>query len=180
MIKELLEKLLDYHIKSGEEIKMVLCNLYLGQENPMEFSGSLETRKINDGTSNEISVVNDSKIIHSEKKEPIIEMVPAKYSFRKSGINIDLVFAKVRKQVKEIYGEESYEYKNLRRLKTFPIDQMGFPTRTYNCLRKVGIDYLDQLINFDENKLMRIRGLGEKSCEQVKNKMIETGLYVEE
>lgn len=43
------------------------------------------------------------------------------------------------------------------------IDYFGFPTRTYNCLRRAGIDTIDDLISKSPEELLKLRNMGKRS-----------------
>uniref|UniRef100_A0AB39U2U4 DNA-directed RNA polymerase subunit alpha n=1 Tax=Ophioglossum hongii TaxID=3238578 RepID=A0AB39U2U4_9MONI len=47
------------------------------------------------------------------------------------------------------------------------IDQLELPARAYNCLRKMNIHTISDLLNYSQEDLKRIRNLGNKSVEQV-------------
>ena len=51
-----------------------------------------------------------------------------------------------------------------------------FSVRTYNCLRRAGIKYLDDLANMTEVQLMEVKNLGKKNYDEIIAKMEEYGL----
>lgn len=53
---------------------------------------------------------------------------------------------------------------------------MELSRRAYNCLKIAGINYLDDLANMTEEKLMKTRNLGKKSFEEIVAKMQEFGI----
>lgn len=57
-----------------------------------------------------------------------------------------------------------------------PIEDLELSVRSYNCLKREGIDTLSQLVSRSENDLMQIRNFGAKSIEEVKEKLAEMGL----
>lgn len=58
---------------------------------------------------------------------------------------------------------------------TFSIDDLDLSVRTYNCLKRVGIDTVSDLKNFSEEDMMRIRNLGRRSYEELKDRLKENG-----
>ena len=48
--------------------------------------------------------------------------------------------------------------------------------RSYNCLKRAGINTVEDLANKTEEEMMKVRNLGRKSLEEVLNKMAELGL----
>jgi DNA-directed RNA polymerase subunit alpha len=58
------------------------------------------------------------------------------------------------------------------------IDDLDFSNRTYNCLKRQGIEKLDELRNYTEEELMSIRNFGQKSLDEVRDKLTEYGLQL--
>ncbi len=48
--------------------------------------------------------------------------------------------------------------------------------RTFNCLRKVGISTVGELVAHSESELIAIKNFGRKSLHEVKDKLVEMGL----
>ncbi|MCK9268601.1 MAG: DNA-directed RNA polymerase subunit alpha, partial [Alkaliphilus sp.] len=48
--------------------------------------------------------------------------------------------------------------------------------RSYNCLKRAGINTVDELIQRTEEDMMKVRNLGKKSLEEVQNKLSELDL----
>jgi DNA-directed RNA polymerase subunit alpha len=61
------------------------------------------------------------------------------------------------------------------RARDIKIDDLDFSVRTYNCLKRQGIESLDELKNYTEDELMNIRNFGQKSFDEVKDKLQEYG-----
>lgn len=57
-----------------------------------------------------------------------------------------------------------------------PIEDLELSVRSYNCLKRQGIDSLEQLLECSEVDLMNIRNFGSKSIEEVKEKLTELNL----
>jgi DNA-directed RNA polymerase subunit alpha len=56
------------------------------------------------------------------------------------------------------------------------IDDLDFSNRTYNCLKRQGIETLEELSGYTEEELMNIRNFGQKSLDEVKDKLKEYNL----
>lgn len=56
------------------------------------------------------------------------------------------------------------------------IDELELSVRAYNCLRRAGINNVQDLTNKTENEMRKIRNLGKISLEEVINKVKELGL----
>ena len=56
------------------------------------------------------------------------------------------------------------------------IEELDLSVRSYNCLKRAGINTVEDLANKTEDEMMKVRNLGRKSLEEVLNKMAELGL----
>ena len=56
------------------------------------------------------------------------------------------------------------------------IEDLDLSVRSYNCLKRAGIQTVDELTQKTEEEMMRVRNLGKKSLKEVKEKLIELGL----
>ena len=57
-----------------------------------------------------------------------------------------------------------------------PIEDLELSVRSFNCLKRAGIDTVEELIQYTEEDMMKVRNLGMKSLVEVKNKLNEIGL----
>lgn len=62
------------------------------------------------------------------------------------------------------------------------IEELDLSVRSYNCLKRAGINTVEELASKSEEDMMKVRNLGKKSLEEVKKKLIELelGLKTEE
>lgn len=56
------------------------------------------------------------------------------------------------------------------------VEELDLSVRSYNCLKRAGINTVDELTQKTEEDLMKVRNLGKKSLEEVKKKLAELGL----
>ena len=56
------------------------------------------------------------------------------------------------------------------------IEELDFSVRSFNCLKRAGINTVEDLINKSEDDMMKVRNLGRKSLEEVINKLESLGL----
>ena len=56
------------------------------------------------------------------------------------------------------------------------IDELELSVRSYNCLKRAGIDTVEELCNRTSEDMMKVRNLGRKSLEEVLTKLKELGL----
>ncbi len=56
-----------------------------------------------------------------------------------------------------------------------PIEDLDLSTRTYNCLKRADITKVGQVLQMDEKALLSVRNLGQKSMEEIRDKLIDRG-----
>ena len=68
--------------------------------------------------------------------------------------------------------EEAYRDKVLE----MTIEELDLSVRSFNCLKRAGINTVEDLISRTEDDMMKVRNLGRKSLEEVVNKLSAMGL----
>ena len=68
--------------------------------------------------------------------------------------------------------EETHKEKMLE----MTIEELDLSVRSYNCLKRAGINTVQELTNKTEADMMKVRNLGRKSLEEVNNKLADLGL----
>ena len=58
------------------------------------------------------------------------------------------------------------------------IDELELSVRSYNCLKRAGINTVEELTNKTSDDMMKVRNLGRKSLEEVLAKLKELGLQL--
>lgn len=56
------------------------------------------------------------------------------------------------------------------------IEDLELSVRAYNCLKRAGIQTVDELISKSEDEMVKVRNLGKKSLDEVKKKIYDMGL----
>ena len=56
------------------------------------------------------------------------------------------------------------------------IEELDLSVRSYNCLKRAGINTVDELVQRNEEEMMKVRNLGRKSLEEVQQKLLGLGL----
>ena len=74
----------------------------------------------------------------------------------------------------EIMVEKEEEQKD--KILEMTIEELDLSVRSYNCLKRAGINTVEELIQRNEEDMMKVRNLGKKSLEEVVNKLAELGL----
>ena len=62
------------------------------------------------------------------------------------------------------------------RVLEMPIEELSMSVRSFNCLKRAGIDTVEDLINKTEDEMIKVRNLGKKSLEDVINTLHNLGL----
>lgn len=57
------------------------------------------------------------------------------------------------------------------------IEELELSVRAYNCLKREGVDTVEKLLEYTENELLDIRNFGQKSIQEVKDKIKELELF---
>ncbi|MBQ2111104.1 MAG: DNA-directed RNA polymerase subunit alpha [Clostridia bacterium] len=74
----------------------------------------------------------------------------------------------------EMNGENEGEAKD--KVLDMLIEELDLSVRSYNCLKRAGINTIAELIERDEDEMMKVRNLGKKSLEEVQQKLAVLGL----
>jgi len=65
---------------------------------------------------------------------------------------------------------------NRERVMEMTIEELDLSVRSYNCLKRAGINSVEELTRKTEEDMMKVRNLGRKSLEEVKQKLESLGL----
>ncbi|OPX84400.1 MAG: DNA-directed RNA polymerase subunit alpha [Pelotomaculum sp. PtaB.Bin104] len=76
----------------------------------------------------------------------------------------------------EIMVEKEEEQKD--KVLEMTIEELDLSVRSYNCLKRAGINTVEELVQRNEDDMMKVRNLGKKSLEEVVNKLHELGLLL--
>ena len=88
--------------------------------------------------------------------------------------------AEIREKIEEYFAEEdSYilddeeQYVNSREIL---VNELELKIRSHNCLKRAGINTIDDLCSKTPEDMMKVRNLGRRSLEEILYKMKELGL----
>ena len=56
------------------------------------------------------------------------------------------------------------------------IEELDLSVRAYNCLKRAGINSVSELVQKNQDDMMKVRNLGRKSLEEVEQKLSALGL----
>lgn len=65
-------------------------------------------------------------------------------------------------------------------LLSMPIEELDLTVRSYNCLKRAGVQTVQELTERTENELAKIRNLGKKSFNEILDKLAERGLQLKD
>jgi DNA-directed RNA polymerase subunit alpha len=77
-------------------------------------------------------------------------------------------------------AEAESEIPQARGMENFPIEELELGVRSYNCLKRVGIETIGDLVSKSEAELAAIPNFGKKSIEEVKETLGTHGLTLRE
>jgi DNA-directed RNA polymerase subunit alpha len=63
-------------------------------------------------------------------------------------------------------------------MENFPIEELELGVRSYNCLKRVGIETIGDLVSKSEQELAAIPNFGKKSIEEVRETLSQHGLHL--
>ena len=86
---------------------------------------------------------------------------------------IDL--SETTKEISTIVEKEDNEKEKVLEMN---IDELELSVRSYNCLKRAGINTVEELCNKTSEDMMKVRNLGRKSLEEVLAKLKELGLQL--
>lgn len=78
----------------------------------------------------------------------------------------------------EVVVEKEEEHKD--KILEMTIEELDLSVRSYNCLKRAGINTVEELTHKTEEDMMKVRNLGRKSLEEVVAKLKELGLSLKE
>ena len=76
--------------------------------------------------------------------------------------------------ITEILAEK--DEKGKEKILEMTIEELDLSVRSFNCLKRAGINTVDDLISKSEEEMMKVRNLGKKSFDEVREKMASLGL----
>ena len=85
-------------------------------------------------------------------------------------MNIEESISEMESVIKE--GSNETQNKGL----VMMIEDLDLSVRSYNCLKRAGIQTVEELTQRTEDEMMRVRNLGEQSLKEVKDKLLDLGL----
>ncbi len=82
--------------------------------------------------------------------------------------------------IEEEEAEEATEEELSNKVLGYPIEEMEFSVRTFNCLKKESVDTVGALVEQSEEELLAVRNFGRRSLEEVIVKLAQFDLALRE
>lgn len=86
------------------------------------------------------------------------------------------LFINLTEKVDEVEIASEENENNKEKVLEMTIEELDLSVRSYNCLKRAGINTVQELIRKSDEEMMKVRNLGKKSLEEVQNKLKELGL----
>ena len=85
---------------------------------------------------------------------------------------------KITLETEDKYGNEEFdeEVLHMRQLLKTKLVDMDLSVRAFNCLKRAGINTVSELVQRNQEDMMKVRNLGKKSLEEVEQKLVALGL----
>ena len=102
--------------------------------------------------------------------------------FNKEDISVDISDGYMTVSAEHSTENEEKDDKGKEKVLEMTIEELDLSVRSFNCLKRAGINTVEDLISKSEDDMMKVRNLGRKSLEEVINKLASLGfsLYDEE
>ena len=82
-----------------------------------------------------------------------------------------MLFIELTEHVNEVEIMVEKEEDEKEKVLEMTIEELDLSVRSYNCLKRAGINTVDELIQRTEEDMMKVRNLGKKSLQEVKDKL---------
>ncbi|WP_273340809.1 DNA-directed RNA polymerase subunit alpha [Alloiococcus otitis] len=90
------------------------------------------------------------------------------------------IFINLTEQAREADIMVEKEEDQKEKMLEMTIEELDLSVRSYNCLKRAGINTVQELTDKTEPEMMKVRNLGRKSLEEVKNKLDDLDLSLKE
>ena len=87
-----------------------------------------------------------------------------------------LLFINLTDHVQDVEILKEKDDKKKEKILEMNIEDLDLSVRSYNCLKRAGINTVEELVQRDEDEMMKVRNLGRKSLEEVQQKLAQLGL----
>jgi DNA-directed RNA polymerase subunit alpha len=85
------------------------------------------------------------------------------------------LFVNLTEQVDDVEISSDRHEEDRERIMDLTIEELDLSVRSYNCLKRAGINTVGELVRKTEDEMMKVRNLGKKSLEEVEHKLLDLG-----
>ena len=89
------------------------------------------------------------------------------------------IFVHLTEEAREAAIMVEKEESEKEKVLVMTIEELDLSVRSYNCLKRAGINTVEELCNKTSDDMMKVRNLGRKSLEEVLAKLKELGLQLQ-
>jgi DNA-directed RNA polymerase subunit alpha len=86
------------------------------------------------------------------------------------------LFINLTEKVDEVEILDEKDEDDKAKIMEMTIEELDLSVRSYNCLKRAGINSVQELVQKSEDEMMKVRNLGKKSLEEVQQKLEELNL----
>lgn len=86
------------------------------------------------------------------------------------------IFINLTEEAREAEIMVEKEEDQMEKMLEMTIEELDLSVRSYNCLKRAGINTVQELTSKSESEMMKVRNLGRKSLDEVKNKLDDLDL----
>src|SRR5690625_1610617 len=90
------------------------------------------------------------------------------------------IFVNLTEEAREAEIMVEKEETQMEKMLEMTIEELDLSVRSYNCLKRAGINTVEELTDKTESEMMKVRNLGKKSLTEIKNKLDELDLSLKE
>lgn len=90
------------------------------------------------------------------------------------------LFVNLTEKVDEVEILDEKDEDDKAKVMEMTIEELDLSVRSYNCLKRAGINSMQDLVQKSEEEMMKVRNLGKKSLEEVLQKLEELNLTLRE
>ena len=90
---------------------------------------------------------------------------------------LDAIIPVADLDLEESFAVQEAHEEETQKVNTMMIEDLDLSVRSYNCLKRAGIQTVDELTQKTEDEMMHVKNLGKKSLKEVKDKMYQLNLF---
>lgn len=90
------------------------------------------------------------------------------------------IFVNLTEEAREAEIMVEKEETKKEKMLEMTVEELDLSVRSYNCLKRAGINTVEELTNKSEPEMMKVRNLGKKSLTEIKNKLDDLDLSLKE